>query len=148
MKILQLGLCVAVMFSTSQAWSADRESLRSKLVGIWYGQRGSPDAENAEWLMDQRADGYFILHVRTYVGCKLIRDSREAGKWTVEGNVQRTFMEFADGVAVNDRGDGDYEILDIDQQQMRYRHIGTGIEFRSLRGKEGDSLSKSPACQT
>jgi hypothetical protein len=60
------------------------------LEGYWYGNGYQPSIRKTmQWLTRNNSDGSFSVEFRSYRNCRLESVQREAGKWSVSGDVMK-----------------------------------------------------------
>ncbi len=81
MMRIALGLAVLLAMPSAQA----QTTMRDRMVGIWFGS-GQPGDQSQMYIDHFNADGSFRNQHRQCAQGKIADESREAGRWRMEGN--------------------------------------------------------------
>lgn len=133
-----LPLVLVILYCAKAAVAAD-------LAGYWYGEGYQPLwHENAQWLMHLAPDGRYAIEFREYRECRLTRDQRETGTWTLRTRF-RTVTTEVDGRPT--RYENDYRVISLTGGEFRIIHSETGQEYTERRVAPGFTLP-DPTCAT
>lgn len=99
------------------------------LAGIWFGQ-GQPHDKSEMWLARMAPNGDFRVQFRRCTANKA-RDTIEAGRWTLIGNIETITINTVDG-QFSPRQDT-YTMLSHTGSKQTYRLDRTGFIYNSSR---------------
>jgi hypothetical protein len=129
-----LAILISVMAGAMAAASAQ------DLSGRWYGE-GETSSGFAQWFFHLEPDGAFDIEFRQYKDCTLVFQHTEAGTWSLGGDLLSTTATVINGHSTHSYKS--YVLLGLEGGEMRYRHVQTGLYFKSRRVPVGFDW---PAC--
>jgi hypothetical protein len=109
------------------------------LEGYWYGNGYQPEMRKTmQWLTSNHSDGSFSVEFRSYKNCQLESVQREAGKWSVSGNIMTKTVLTINGEPVGKEAyfTDTFKIIEFDDPKLRIVHEKTGQEWTLKRVTE------------
>ncbi len=111
--------------------SAPVSAQEDPLVGTWYGHDRQPDGELLQRISRRASNGALSIEFRKYENCVVVSRFIEKGTWRRKSNIEIVEINSINGEphAYLDH----YEILEIDDQAARLKHVESGTVFSSER---------------
>jgi hypothetical protein len=145
-NILITFLLFAGLFSSNAVSDTD---LKDLMTGYWYGNSASEEHKiERKWIVHLAGSGEFEIVFKEYMDTILTKTWYEFGTWDLRGMIHSTAINkivMEDGEEIiPDTPDGvyydEYEVLEINNKILRYRHIGKGEIFTVNRVPEGTEI--------
>lgn len=106
------------------------------LQGVWAWELTAPGGALSRFLIQRRPDGNFTLISRTYAAGRATAELVNGGLWGVSNGLYFTVTTEVNGQRVDTRDSAlynPYVILALEGDVLRYRHLPTGLELRTLK---------------
>ena len=116
----------------------------TSLAGRWYGEDFQPYlGGSAKWLMDRKPDGTYSVVFRRYKDNQVIGEQRERGRWAFSNGMYTTLTQFMGDEPTDPKDKHFHDIYFVesfDGDEMTYKHVETGLMFKSKRVSDGFQL--------
>jgi len=138
-----------LIISLSFPNTASETNLKDLITGYWYGSSVITERLiDRKWIVHLAESGEFKIFFKEYRNNQLLKSWVESGTWNLRGTIHSTTINriiMGDGSEITpDTPDGiyydEYEVLEINDKILKYRHIEDDVVYTVNRVPEGTEI--------